>query len=77
LALDVGEEAVVGVLQRRVLLAEHHLVVRAGEDRGRRGLTDLAAVALAMTRDQLIEALDAVDADELEQLLARVLEVLA
>src|SRR5690606_4354612 len=62
-ALDVGEEAVVGVLDRRVL--EHEVVPGAGEDRRDRRPADLAARAVAMAREQRLEALDALELDDL------------
>ena len=76
LALDVGEEAIVGVLQR-VGRLQDHLVVDAGEDRGRRRLADLAALAAAVRGDQRLEGADALHPHQIEELLARVVEVLA
>ena len=53
--LQVGEEMIVGVLQRRVPRIEDHLVPARGEDRGDRRLADVAAAAFAMLRDQLVK----------------------
>ena len=61
------------VLQRVVGLIDHHLVEQAREDRPDRGLTDFAAVPLAVTLEQLIKGADLVDLDDLEQLLPRIL----
>ena len=47
-ALDVREEAVVGVLQRRVRRVEDVLVPEARQDRGDGRLADLAAVPAAV-----------------------------
>ena len=68
--LQVGEEVIVGVLQRRVLRLEDHLVPARGEDRRHRRLADVAASALAVLREQLIECADAIDLHQVEKLLA-------
>ncbi len=44
-ALNIGQESVVRVLERFVLLLEHEVVVHAGEDRRDGWLANLAAVA--------------------------------
>src|SRR2546425_2426375 len=75
--LQVGEEMIVGVLQRRMPGLEDHLVPAGGEDRRDRRLADVAAFALAVPRDQLIEGADAIHLHQVEELLARVREVLA
>ncbi len=75
--LDVGQESVVGVLEPEVPIVEHVLVPGGGEDGRHGGLADLAPRAAAMTGDERVEAVDPVQADEVEQLLARVGEVLA
>src|SRR5262249_12912663 len=74
-ALDVGEKAVVGVLDGRVV--EHVVVPRAGENRCDRRAADLAATAAPVARQQRIEALDAAELDDLEELAPGVGEVLA
>src|SRR6185295_11213006 len=61
----------------RMARLEDHLVPARSEDRGRRRLADVAAPPLAVLRDQLIEAPDRVDPDEMKQRLPRVSEVLA
>ncbi len=75
--LDVGEEVVVGVLQRRMLRLEDVLVPAGGQQRADGRFTHFAAVALAVLRQQLVEGLDAFHADQVVQLLARIGEVLA
>ena len=52
-ALDVGQEVVVGVLQRRLLAVEDVAVAEAGQDGGDRRLADVAAPAAAVPLDQL------------------------
>ena len=76
-ALHVGQEAVVGVLQRLVSAVEDVVVPQAGQDRGDGRLADFAAVPRAVAGEQLVERLDLLDLDDLEQLLPRVGEVLA
>ena len=49
--LDVGEEVVVGVLQRRVLLLQHELVPARRENAGHGRFADVAAEAAAMLRE--------------------------
>ncbi len=59
-ALHVGQEAIVGVLQRLMLRIEHVLVPQARQDRGDRRLADLAAsaaaVAVAITSSNVRDA---------------------
>ena len=76
-ALHVGQEPVVGVLQGVVTGRRNALVPEGGENRRRRWLADLAAVTAAVVADQLFEGANAFDLDDLEQVLAGVLEVLA
>ena len=76
-ALHVGQEAIVGVLQRLVLAVEDVLVPQAGQDRGHGRLADFAAVPAAVAGEQLVERLDLLDLDDLKQLLPRVGKVLA
>ena len=76
-ALDVGEEAVVGVLERRVGWVEDALVPEARQDRRDGRLADLAAVPAAVRGDQGVERLDLLDHHDLIELLAAVREVLA
>src|SRR3989475_12610430 len=75
--LQVSEEVIVRVLQRRWPGLEDHLVPARGEDRGEGGLADVAAATAAMPRDDRIETHELADPDEVEQLLARIVEVLA
>src|SRR5207248_3102294 len=75
--LQIGEEVIVRVLQRRVPGLEDHLVPARGENRGDRRLTDVAAVAAAVLREQIVETADAVHLHEVEELLAGMGEVLA
>ncbi|ENO77080.1 cellobiohydrolase A [Thauera sp. 27] len=75
--LDVAEEVVVAVLQAGKLALEHEVVPARGEDRRRRRFADVAAQALAVAREQVLETPDFADADQVVELLARVGEVLA
>ena len=75
--LNVREEIVVGVLQRRMLGLEHVLVPAGGQQRADGRFTYFTAVALAVLRQQLVEGLDAFHADQVVQLLTRVSKVLA
>src|SRR5262249_49188224 len=75
--LQVGEEMVVGVLQRRMPGLQDHLVPARREDRRRRRLADVAAPAFAVSRNQIAEGLDRIYFYEMKKLLARVGEVLA
>src|SRR5712692_3521643 len=59
--LQVGEEAVVRVLQRRVPRLQDHLVPARGEDRGERGLADVATAAAAVPGDDDIETHELAD----------------
>ena len=75
-ALDVRQEAVVGVLNRGVI--DDAFVPQARQDRGDGRLADLAAVAAAVRLDQHFgKGLDPLDLDDLEQFLARAGEMLA
>ena len=73
--LHVAEEDVVGVLQRCVKRAQHVVVPAGGEDGADRRFAHLAAMALAMFGQQLVEALDPLHLDQVEQLLTGVGEV--
>src|SRR5882762_6618168 len=75
--LQIGEEVVVRVLQRRVPGLQDHLVPARGEDRREGGLADVAAAAPAVLGDDGVEAHKLAHAYKVEQLLARVVEVLA
>src|SRR5690606_12254960 len=75
LALDVGEETVVGVLE--IVVPNDEVVDHARQDRGDRRLADLATVTLAVSSEHLFERAVALDLDDLEQLLTRKGEVLA
>ena len=68
---------VVGVLQRRVLGLEDHLVPARGEDRGHRRLAHVAAAAFPELGDERVERFYFVYFYEMEKLLPRVREVLA
>src|SRR5690606_23484192 len=76
-ALDVGEIAVVRVLEAGVLLLEDVVVPRGREDRRDGRLADLTTLPAAMLADQVLEGANAPDAHEVIELLARVREVLA
>mmetsp|Transcript_11762 Transcript_11762/g.29601 ORF Transcript_11762/g.29601 Transcript_11762/m.29601 type:complete len:808 (+) Transcript_11762:400-2823(+) len=76
-ALDVGEVAVVGVLQLEVLLLEHKLRVLAGQDAADGGLADLAAAAAAVLGQQRVVRGDALRLADVVQLLPREGQVLA
>ncbi len=76
-ALEIGQEAVVRVLERRVGLVEDALVPEACQDRGDGRLADLAALPLTVRGDQLIERPDFLDLRDLIEFLAAVREVLA
>src|SRR6267378_6414610 len=75
--LQVGEEVVVRVLQRRVRGLEDHLVPARGENRGEGRLADVAAATVAVPGDDGVEAHELADPDKMEHLLARIVEVLA
>ena len=75
--LDIAEEVVVGILQRRMLRLEDVFVPARGQQRADGGFTHFAAVAFAVFGQQCLERLDAFDADQVEQLLARIGEVFA
>ncbi len=70
-ALDVGEEVVVGVLQRRLLAVEDVAVDERGEDRRHRRLADLAAAAACRgAASSSANDAEPCTRDEVEQLLA-------
>src|SRR5690606_11763080 len=74
--LHVGHEGVVSVLQRHQRRVLDRAIPAGGEDRTHRRLADVAAqFALAVAGQQVLEALDALDADDVVQLLAGVGEV--
>ena len=75
--LDVGQEVVVAVLQRRLLAVEDVPLVEARQDRGDDGLADVAAAPRTVLLDQLGERRDAGHPDDVEQLRAGLAEVLA
>jgi hypothetical protein len=60
-----------------VLRFQHEVVPGRGQDVGGHRLADVAAQALAVLVQQLAEALDAADAHQVVQFLARVREVFA
>ena len=75
--LHVREKVVVRVLQHGLVALQHELVPARGEDRRDRRLADVAAQAAAMLVANGGERLQLADAHEVEQLLARIGEVLA
>ena len=75
--LNVGQKAVVGVLQRCVRRRKHMVVPARRQDRRDGGLADIATQAPTVPLDQLVERGDAFPPDEVVQLLARVREMLA
>lgn len=58
-SLHVGEGAVVGVLESESVVVVDHVVVDGGEDARHERLADLAAVAVPVLLEQLVERLDA------------------
>ncbi len=75
--LHVGEEVIVGILQRGALAREHELIPAGGEDRADRRFAEVAAQSTAMFFQGRGEGAQSTDADQGKQLLARVGEVLA
>ena len=75
--LHVGQEVVVGVLQRCVCGLQHMAVPTGREDGRHGGFADVAAAAAAMLLDQVLERGDAFDANEVVELLAGMWKVLA
>ncbi len=75
--LQIGEEVVVRILQRRVLGLEDHLVPARGEDRGDCRLAGVAAPALAVLDDDRVEGPQVPDPCQMKKLLPRVIEMLA
>jgi len=75
--LHVCEEVVVRILQHCLVALQHELVPARGEDRGDDWFADVAAEAAAVLRQRVAEGLELADADEVEELLPRVREVLA
>src|SRR5690606_28480962 len=76
-ALHVGKRPVVGVLQTAEIAVEDVTAALAREDGCDGRLADVAAASSAEARDGLVPRGDAERADELEQLLPAVPEVLA
>src|SRR6185437_5333794 len=76
-ALQVGQEVIVGVLQRRLLTVEDVLGTGGGQDRGDGRLADVAAGPAAIPFDQSGEGAQAAGLDDLEQFGAGLGEVLA
>ena len=74
-ALDVGQEAVVRVLQPGMI--ENVLVPEAGEDGSHGRFADLASMPSAVALHKLVERADLLDLDDLEKLLPGVGEMLA
>src|SRR6185437_7899039 len=75
--LHVGEKVIVGVLQRGTVAGEHELVPTGSENGCDGGLADVAAESPAVLREQPVEGPDAGGANEMEELLPGVVEVLA
>lgn len=64
-SLHVGQRAVVGVLKGLAVVVEDHVVVHRCEDGGYQGLADLAAIAVAMLVQELVERHDLLRLHEL------------
>ena len=75
--LNIGEVAIVGVLKRQMRRLQQIFIPAGGQYRGDQRFTDLAAVALSITGNQLFEGADMVDANQVIDLLARPRKVLA
>ena len=75
--LNVGEIAIVGILQRQVRRLQQVFVPAGGQHRGHQRFTNLAAVPLAVAANQLLEGMDMVDPHQVVDLLARPREMLA
>ena len=76
-ALDVGQEVVVGVLQRRLLAVEDVLRTGRGQDRRDDGFAYVATLSGAEPLDQTRERPNRGGRDDFEQLGTRVAEMLA
>ena len=76
-ALHIRQEAVVGVLERLMLIQLDVLVPQTREHRADGRLAGLASVAASNRRDECVEGLDLLDLDGIEQLLPGVGEVFA
>ncbi len=75
--LDIGEVAVVGILQRQMCGLKQIVVPARRQHRAHQRFTDLATVTAPVAANQLIEAADMVDAHQVVNLLARIRKVLA
>ena len=75
--LDIGQEVVVGILQRGVLRFQNIFVPAGGQQRANGRFTNLTAVAFTVFCQQLFKGFDAFHADEVEQFLTGVRKVLA
>ena len=75
--LDIGEIAVVGILQRQVRRLQQVLVPAGGQHRGHQRFADIAAVPLAVAANQLLEGMDMVNPHQVVDLLARPREMFA
>ena len=75
--LDVGQEVVVGILQRGMLWLEDIFVPAGSQQRANGRFTHFAAVAFTVFRQQLFKGFDAFHPDEVEQFLTGVRKVLA
>jgi hypothetical protein len=64
--LDIAEEVVVGILQAGVFLLEHEVVPARRQDAGHHRLADVAAQALAVLGQQVVEALDLAHAHQVD-----------
>ena len=73
--LHVAEEDVVGVLQLGIERAQYIVVPAGGEDGADGRFAHLAAMAVTVLGQQLVEALDPLHLDQVEQLLTGVGEV--
>ncbi len=67
--LDIGKEAIVGVLEREMLRLEQIIIPARRQHRSHQRFTDLTPVAVAVFVDQLIEAADVAYAHQVIDLL--------
>ncbi|NUA48915.1 hypothetical protein HAT94_02203 [Dickeya solani] len=75
--LDIGQETVVGILQRYVFGFQYIIVPAGRQHRPGQRFTDFTAQPVTVAGDQLVKTADAVDADQVVQLLTRIGEMLA
>src|ERR1700691_4427986 len=75
--LNVGQEVVVGILQRGLLTVENVVGTGGGQDRSNNGFADIATLSAAEALQQAREGPDLGDGDDFEKLCTRLAEVLA